>query len=116
MVALIIIAVSAFLFHWITYKPCEKRKRVPDAADNKRRDKERKAAFKRSIARHDRQTQAERLKMLYHLLDGAQARYAAAAGEKETEKAARQVMSLESQIATTEARIEKDNFTVKYGG
>jgi hypothetical protein len=48
------------------------------------------------------------------LMDAAQERYHNAASAKETEKALRQIMALRKQIATTEAKIEKEKYIVKY--
>lgn len=118
---LLIIAVAGFLYGWITYKPPEKKKAPAAPAaisvtmyDVKKAEQERKQAARKAQARRDIETAQATINDLDVLMDAAQERYHDAAGSKETEKALRQIMTLRKQIATTENRLEKAKYIVKY--
>lgn len=135
---------AAFALAWIKWKPKEKKKppvAVPvTVGDVKRAEKARKEAAKKEQAAEDQAFFERKLPILHEMLDAANdslkhadasLEYAElanresgaavvsgkqiAAYRKERENALKQIMKLESQIHTAEARIEKAKYIVKYG-
>ena len=134
---------AAFVLAWIKWTPKEKER--PPApvtvGDVKRAEKARKEAAKKEQAAEDKAFFERKLPILHEMLDAAndslkhansgleyadlanrESGAAVVSGKqidayrKERENALKQIMKLESQIHTAEARIEKAKYIIKYGG
>lgn len=136
---------AAFALAWIKWKPKEKKKPpapvTVTVGDVKRAEEARKEAAKKEQATEDKAFFERKLPILHEMLDAANdslkhadasLEYAELANresgaavvsgkqidawKKEREKALKQIMNLEGQIHTAEARIEKAKNIIKYGG